>query len=310
MHVAVGTERGFIAAALNPKATHLLLTDATPSVTLYNRINIALLKLAQGDLKTYRALRLKSGAEEWRTRAARLRSEGRLDPASAELLSSEAVWKNWKFSVRDSSGFEAFHRRPGREDLFFRANYLHDPKLFERISRLAREDRIQAVTMNLADDEALRALTHELKNARLKVSVVDLSNAWWPQYLDPASGAFPRMLGAFEEVADTKALLLLTSWNMDQPLTATAGIERRWGYFGFSFDRLAPAREKGAALQRYLWENNNHPPTLDELGEDGTSLRYAGSLNDRKALAALKAAPRACMEGFAGLATRPAMSRP
>ncbi|MCM2322328.1 MAG: hypothetical protein NDJ90_03605 [Oligoflexia bacterium] len=293
VHVSVGTERGFIGAAFNPAATHVLLVDMTPTVTQFNQINVALLKLADGDLTAYRQLRLKASAAEWQKRATELLAAGRLDRSSAELLSSKAVWENWKFGVRENQGFAGMHVRPGKEDFFYGANYLHDKKLFARLSALAREDRIQAVTMNLTDETQLRQLVSAMKTAKLPLSALDVSNAWWPQYMPAEQGGFARMLGAFEEVSQPKSLLMMSSWNMQQPIpTMDGGPDRIWGYFGFTFDKLSPAKERGAALQTYLWANNNHPLTEEQWGSDLTTLRYAGTLNDRKATKAMDGAAK------------------
>ena len=47
VYLSVGTERGFIGAALASNITHLLLADRDPRVVFFNRINIALLTVAQ-----------------------------------------------------------------------------------------------------------------------------------------------------------------------------------------------------------------------------------------------------------------------
>ena len=151
VYIAVGTERGFISAALTPNITHLLLADVDYEVVRYNRLNIALLKVAKSR-RDYLHLRLGARAKEWKARAY---ASSIIDKKEIRLLADATIWKWWKEKVRDYSKFRRFHA-PLPHDrsvpfVFKSANYLYYDALFERIKDLAVKNRIDVVQLDLRD---------------------------------------------------------------------------------------------------------------------------------------------------------------
>ncbi|MGZ3707647.1 MAG: LIC_10091 family protein [Bdellovibrionota bacterium] len=191
--VAVGTERGFIGFALNPRATHLILIDRDPGVVRFNRINAELLRVAK-DRADYRELRIKASADEWRARGTRISPED---------------WKWWTSTVRNEvTSFRNLHVVDRYSRHFLGANYLEDDALFNRLHRAAVEDRIAALPIDFTDTGNLRKLSLEMKKLRLKVSTLDISNAWWKDYAG-ASGV-ESLLSALEPRMSDETILLLT----------------------------------------------------------------------------------------------------
>ena len=72
VYLTVGTERAFIAAALSPSAEHVVILDYNPNITIYNNINIELLrasynpKMSVSDMRSrYLHLRFDADESEW-----------------------------------------------------------------------------------------------------------------------------------------------------------------------------------------------------------------------------------------------------
>lgn len=209
VQVAVGTERGFIGAALNKNATHLLLLDRDLDAVRFNRINIELLRIARSR-PDYLSLRFARDRQAWVHAGV---------PASSSL--SEEDFKFWKDCLAHPD-FSSFHVAASRPEQPFRgANYLHDDGLFDRVAALARAGRIRSIQVNLEDTPRLKRISEALQSEHLKVGVLDISNAWWPRYLGRAG--FVRMLQDLAPTMDERSLLMMTEKVMDP--------ESRWTYF-------------------------------------------------------------------------------
>lgn len=218
VHVAVGTERGFIGAALNPNASHLLLLDQVQAVVRFNRINVVLLKLA-ADRREYLSLRLAPSHLEWEAALERATREGsaRLSREERELLTEDG-FRFWRRSLADPD-FLDFQKKPsGPGAAFGGANYLYEDRLFQRVSAMAKSDGIRAIQVDLMDYPRLGEIAAALAHAHLRVGVLDISNAWWPRYLGSGSipnarNAFARLLGIFARVGGDSSLLLMSNGN-------------------------------------------------------------------------------------------------
>jgi hypothetical protein len=89
--LAVGTERGFILAALK-KAKYLVLADYDRYAVLYNRINIALLLMSES-IADYRDLRLTSDFDAWQQR-------------SADFATNQPTYANFLAVLREKNSFD------------------------------------------------------------------------------------------------------------------------------------------------------------------------------------------------------------
>lgn len=233
VYVSVGTERGFIGAALAPGTTHLLLLDRDSNVVRFNHINIALLKLAK-DRGEYIDWRLYATHEEW---VAAARERG-LDPETFEWIRDFESWKWWQHVVRRNPEFLPLHLAPGSvegiEEMFQDANYVYDDALFDKVHELAKRNRIKSVVADLSDGKVVRTVVEALQNAKLPISVLDLSNAWWPDYISERRSA--RLIGQFQQVAIPQSVLLLT--NSADRIDHNRHWNRSWDYIGFTFDDI------------------------------------------------------------------------
>ena len=169
-YVAVGTERGFVGASLTPNATHLILTDFDPDVVEYNRINIALLAVAN-DRQDYLKLRQARVYSEWK---------GRL-PLTREQFS---FWRTYQNQLtEDNSYYVKFDMDVLQMDQYFiGSSYLKDDKLFAKLQKMARENKLQAVLLDYSNLEGVKKFVSDLIAAKIKISVFDPSNAWVDLY--------------------------------------------------------------------------------------------------------------------------------
>lgn len=259
--MAVGTERAFMGLALNPNATCGVFIDRDPGVRLYNQINILLLKLADGDRQQYLSLRFAGNLRVWSDSLKRIlrASPGILDPRDLKTLTYDN-FQFWHQKIWDPH-FDRFHDIPSQSgDPFWGANYLFDDTLFKRLSSLATEGRIRAIQLNFRDTPRLEKLVAELRREGIQVSVLDLSNAWWPSYLGseqaPARQVFGQLLRTFAPIAGPSSVLLVTH---------DANVPRRrllsWRYISAPlsqksvpdaealYDRLGSSRESSEAIR-------------------------------------------------------------
>lgn len=256
-YVTVGTERGFIAAAIAPAITHLVLADIDPAVYAYNRTNIALLRLAR-TREEYAGLRESAPHRRW-IELARERGLEELLP----VLGDAEAFKDWRSSQRRnlsasrrSLALDAWHRfvrarlpwlapgTPGEESRrpeFEEVNYLRDEALFAKVKALADGGRIRPLVADLGDAKTVGALARALDRSGVPLGILDLSNVWNSVYLK--ARAVITLVESFAAVASRESVLLITDGG-----SAVAGYTgpSPWLYFGFRFGDISgrPGREE------------------------------------------------------------------
>lgn len=211
-YVAVGTERGFIGAALS-RSNRLVLIDSSPEVVRYNRINIALLELAR-NREDYIRLRAQASASQWRDLAQTLAPS---HPLRSLLMQGEN-WTWWNNNVRTPPTramslnwtFDSFNGRPrANSSLFRNANYTQDDALFTRLQTLARQNRIESHLIDLRDSGAISRLSTALSARHATIGILDMSNVWFPKYLKPEGSA--RVIHLFRPALRNDSIVMLTS---------------------------------------------------------------------------------------------------
>lgn len=234
VYVSVGTERGFIGAALSPKVTHLLLIDLDKKAVVFNQMNIALLSIATSPFD-YRFLRLHASAEEW---VSRVGKPGRVEKLDAAILVQKNYWEWWKNSVRENSDFEVFNSAPasaGRDFAFRGANYMYYEPLFWRLKEMAMAGKIQAIQGDLKNLDSLRMIGRAIQRAGLALSVLDLSNVWQFKYI----GLFRTfdVFDQFRDAAKEGSFALLTGYDesIDAPPTPNLAYDPRFKRFPAPF---------------------------------------------------------------------------
>ena len=230
-YVSVGTERGFIGAALSPRVTHLILVDRDVGINNYNRINVLLLRMAK-DIADYRRLRLQPEIDEWISRA----GEAALTEVDQQML--REYFGVWKSDVVNNSSFRAFHKEPSDSgSKFYGANYLWNEELFARIQTFAKEGRISVGNLDFSRTDAVQAVAKEIEGMGVKLSVLDISNAWWSVYLKKSD--LEKVLAAFDRIAHPESLLLVTEGpSLSFVFQMIIDGALPWFYQGFTFGRI------------------------------------------------------------------------
>jgi hypothetical protein len=202
VYVTVGTERGFMSASLTPKATHLVLIDIDPEVILFDRINTLLLKISE-NREDYLNLRLTDSQTIWIERAKALN----FDPESILLLGSPETEKFWNTHIR-SFEFKEFYIDPRTSPtlMFKNANYLFYDERYWVISKLAKEDKIATLLIDLSDGANVEALAQYLQDLGLHLSLFDMSNLIERYLPQPA---FAQIVHSFEQISDERSIVMV-----------------------------------------------------------------------------------------------------
>jgi len=235
VYVAVGTERGFIGAAATPNASHLLLADTDESTVLFNRLNVILLKLSK-DRTDYIHLREKADFYEWSRRA----TEAELTADERTLMANHKVFYFWSWHVRNFFFLRAYSVWSLLPSTFYFSHYMFNNERFRHIQEMAKLDRIKAVPINLSDTPKVERLVEALSTANLRLSILDLSNAWWRAYIDRSS--LVALVKKFAQISTDQSIFMITSdaniWYLKQI----------WKYFGFRLKEVASEDNLNKAL--------------------------------------------------------------
>lgn len=258
LYVAVGTERGFIGATLSPKFTGLLLLDYSADVVKFNRLNIALLQLSTSQ-EDYLNLRLYGTFEDWALHPRVMQ----VDPELRNVLLDKTVWnwwnqerhdikKNWKYFQPVRVGYKTLAT-------FEDANYLENRAQFDRLRSLALSGKIQAEQLDFRDVRKVKNLARALEAVGQKISVLDLSNAWWPGYIGQSLSAVLPVLAA---QGYAKSQLVLTESMLDKVP------DLQWSYFSFRFSNISSAYavsrmlellQDSTLMERGQWNGHINP---------------------------------------------------
>ncbi|MDX9730909.1 MAG: hypothetical protein RBT63_03975, partial [Bdellovibrionales bacterium] len=138
IYLGVGTERGFIALALNEMVERAVFFDRNPSVVLYNRINVKLLQLAQNH-QDYVWLRKTAPYQEIKARSS---ENGRA------LTVQEFKWfRSLTEGSRDTLADSYVIARD--------ANYVTNSELGERLISLAKRNLISSSVLDITDQKSV-----------------------------------------------------------------------------------------------------------------------------------------------------------
>jgi hypothetical protein len=178
----------------------------------------------------YVHLRLHADWNEWQKRI-----KEKSETNSMETLGQSSVydnWKKWSQLVRQS-GFNEFHSdvnyQTGSESgrPFGGANYLFSDIQFNHIRKLATDGKISIAHFDFGNEQAMKKLFTVMAENNLKISVLDISNAYEEGYLG-YQGLSSLLMNA-EHVTHSESVLLLTR--------AIVNFERalRFVYIGHTF---------------------------------------------------------------------------
>ncbi len=239
-YIAVGAERGFIGAALS-KSTHLILTDIDRDVARYNSINVALLK-ASTSLSDYLQLRYASNPSIWKSKSKEIIDETNI------ILNDSNAWLFWNtWQSRQEKLFD-----PSVKEFFKEVNYLKDPVLFNKLQTMAKQGRIKVLHLSYNSQESIDLLVNAISESGIKLSVLDISNAWYPAYISPPNFKF--ILDKLLKISSPQSLLLVTRGS------DSSG----WDYMGFKMNEINE-KYNGAVPDKalsLLYSSGSHGPNV------------------------------------------------
>lgn len=240
--VGVGADRLFILAGQSSNITHLLATDYDSNVVLFNTMNIGLLKLSESR-EHYLTLRvipegwsIQDFIHNWVNEV--VSSEWIDSPTKDFLLQNRSFWIDEVVRTKDID-LQRFHGLlEDTPDYYFEeANYLFDDELFSKLQKMAREDRMEAISLDYNQPLQVRSVMQAIHAEGLKLSVLDLSNAWWKSYIKPEN--LEKIILYSSEIALPKSTLLLTNYNYIKDLDKSL-----FTYIGFDLQNLMSPSNK------------------------------------------------------------------
>ncbi len=243
-----GFDRASRGLLLAKRPTHLLLVDYDPYVVMYNALNLGLLK-ASTSRQDYWALRMTAGLPEWKARAKELgvtaqlgglfRLQDKIEKAKradkkkpqTALLGRLHVGENADPMARAFEWWTKWVRQDLYQDSFKDlhtendgSNYFFNDANFKRLHTMAKDGKIAVTRLDLRDGKSVRDLTSRFREAGIPMSIVDLSNAWWPNYVP--SERIEVLLRSLGSSAQAESRVLLTGGKVGH------------GYTGFSIKNL------------------------------------------------------------------------
>jgi len=235
LYISVGTERSFLGFGQS-KSSHLLMVDKDPFAVMFNRINIALLKMATSQ-EDYLELRRTEDIRLWKSHP----NWTKLSESERRLLLGKICshckpnFSHWSIAMNYNYKFEALHKiSSGKQQViggyliksFHRGNYLSDPIAFKKLSQAAKEGRMVAMQIDLSNRTAVSTLLQSLEESGLDISVLDFSNLWDTWFRDKFT--FTDLVRSFDKLANPDTLLLSTVDYERRPFP-------RWMYVGTKF---------------------------------------------------------------------------
>ena len=177
VYVSVGTERGFVGAALS-NANSLLLVDHDPAVVHYNLYNTLMLKAAES-IEHFRQLRSKN---------LDLLDIQELNLTSAEKSYLEELfqqyWWNKIFHGYKNSDQNLVNLLLGDQLKTYQgANYFFEEDLFSKLSQMAKSGQIRVEQGDFSVKADVEKINNWFRDQQKKISILDISNAWMESYM-------------------------------------------------------------------------------------------------------------------------------
>jgi hypothetical protein len=120
---------------------------------------------------------------------------------------------------------------------------------------MAKEDRIAAGFINFNYPDDFSAIIKQLKAKKISLSVFDISNAWWGEYIKKKKLA--ENLNIVNEVAGESSLLITT--NQGVPSSEFGLITDRtltpFSYFAYTFSHIRSYETMRSFVRSLLWTN-------------------------------------------------------
>jgi len=179
----------------------------------------------------------------------------------------------WDEVVNGGFSFGKFHREslPG-VGKFSGVNYLYNEEAFTKLSRMAKEGRILSGLVDISDPQELSNIVAQLKSQNIRLSVFDISNAWWWRWMGYKGTT--NALKAISEIATDDSLLVTTQRNNIAMWPVQMVLERTKApvvYKAFSFKQIKKFADF-MAFAKYLKVQNMIPTFYTQINPMDSNL--------------------------------------
>ncbi len=263
-YLTVGAERGFKAASMMPNASALWLIDISDDIITFNQINTKLLKAP--NRTDYLKLRWGADFHAW-------------DKQQVGLTQTDFDW--WKKHIRDIDNMDyalpeylnKFGKSPtctqknnqnikltkldkidlGKIIDYRHGSYLFNDNLYQKIHSLAIHNKIFTGKFDLGEPTQIAKLVHLLKQQQLSISVLDLNNLYFSEYL--GEDKYLKLVHALQPLGQPSSILIAMS---NYKRLACAQFQL---YLGFSFGQI----KKWPADFKMQYFIDSIPSQVDDL---------------------------------------------
>ena len=247
LYLTVGSERGFRAASMSDKVTALYLIDIHDDIICFNIINRELLKTPSRHEYLYLrwestyhdwqnlfgTIQIKYGHEInisyddflwWQQNVRELGREGYILPEYLNRVGSAPLCTDTDISDEEKS------LDLGQILDYKTGNYLFYNDLYDRLHKLAIQNKIYTSKINLLDDGQLMQLLAYLRSLPMPISVLDLDNLYYEDYL--GQDAYHRLIPYFLPLGRPQSVLLVMNNYKDY------ACGQYQSYIGFTFENI------------------------------------------------------------------------
>lgn len=232
-YLSLGTDRGLFALGLaGYRFKQVILADHDPAVIYFNEINLALIATAK-TMQDYRSLRFARNSLEFQLHL----KKQQYTPKG--ILDLRAVMHGRWFTKRMMLFQEEFLDACKQGSLG--PIYFQNEDHYNSLRSMVLEGRVVTRFLELNQARPYKKIELELDKEDLKISVLDLSNAWWERYMHKKDRTF--MLGPKQFHRD--GIVMVTDKDLDQDISEDRSLALNWNYYGFLRSQLLELFEDG-----------------------------------------------------------------
>ncbi|MFK7825265.1 MAG: hypothetical protein AB8G05_14015 [Oligoflexales bacterium] len=233
VYLALGTERGLFGLGISRyKFDHVILADHDPAVIYFNEINLALIEASES-LIDYIALRFARNIYEFQVN---LKKQNYIPKRSIDLR--EIKHGRWFIRQMHLSKKEFLDACLNGS----LANvYFQNEEHYNTLRNMVMNGKIVTRYLELNMTNPFVAIERELEKADMKVSVLDLSNAWWKRYIKKPDREFMLGPNQFHE----NGIVVVTDKEIDDDYSKNREFSLNWTYYGFLRSQLLQLSQSG-----------------------------------------------------------------
>ena len=232
VYLGLGTERSFFALGIAAyKFEYVILADHDPAVIYFNEINLALIEAAK-TLDDYIALRFAKNSLEFQLNLKKLNY---LPSGVIDLrIAAHSNWFIRQMHLYRKEFLDAcLSGRLGNV-------YFQSEEHYNSLREMVLKRKIVTRYFELNSAKPFKLIEQELEKADLKLSVLDLSNAWWNRYIKKNDRKF--LLGPKQFHHD--GIVLVTDKEIDHDISKNREFSLNWIYYGFLRRQLLQLTEE------------------------------------------------------------------